>query len=219
MMDYKRDTLNAYQDSARAAEYKRYHTKNWSWGRLVTCFEQRALARELSRYNWTPGDRLLDLPCGTGILGKVLWKFPFQVVASDISEEMMALARMEYRTDQLEDSISSDITDTQFPHQSFACVVTLGFLHRVPWEIKRATLKELARLTNRVAIISCSVDKPIQRLKHAILLRLKKNHIPAPCAVPIEKIRSECESHGFRVVRDFSVVPLLSSHTILVLEK
>jgi len=218
-MDYKDDTLNAYKDSARAAEYKRYHTKNWSWGRLVTWLEQRAIAKELSRYRWTPEDCLLDIPCGTGILGKVLRKFPFQVVASDISKEMMALARMEYDTDQLKDSILADITDTGFPHKSFACVATLGFFHRVPWEIKCTTLKELARLTNRVAIISCSLDKHIQRLKHAILLHLKRNHIPAPCAVILEDIRAECESHGFRVVRVLSVIPLLSSHTILVLEK
>lgn len=218
-MDYARDTLNAYRSTERAAEYKRYHTTDWTWGRFVTWVEQRALARELSRYRWTPTDRLLDIPCGTGILGKLLHRFPFQIVASDISAEMMTAAREEYPSERLTDCVQADITDTPFPRRSFDCIVTLGFLHRVPSEIKRATLREMAALSRRVVIITCSVDTPLQRVKHALLSRIKGDHVPAPCPVPLPEIISECESHGFRVARAFMVVPLLSAHAMLVLER
>lgn len=217
--NYERDTLHAYQSAERAAQYKRLHTTSWTWGRVVTEFEQRAVARELARYEWSPSDQLLDIPCGTGILGKVLHRFPFKILASDISTEMMALARVEYPADRLIDCVQADITDTKFPRASFACVVTLGFLHRVPPEVKLAALHEIGALTSRVSIVSCSVDTPLQRFKHAVLSFLRRNHVPAPCPAPLKEIIADCESQGFRVMRAFMVLPLLSSDAILVLEK
>lgn len=219
MTDYERDTLNAYRTAARATEYKRYHTKDWTWGRFVTWMEQRAIARELGRYQWAPSDQLLDIPCGTGILGKVLQHFPFRIVASDISAEMMDIARMEYPADRLVSCTQADITRTPFPRGAFSCVVTLGFLHRVPAEIKRAALRELAALSNRVAIVTCSVDTPLQRVKHAVLSCVKRGHVPAPCPVTMKEVVTECESQGFRVARAFLVVPFLSAHAMFVLEK
>jgi SAM-dependent methyltransferase len=219
MTDYERHTLNAYRTTERAAEYKRFHTTDWSWGRLVTWLEQRAIARELGRYKWEASDQLLDIPCGTGILGKLLYQFPFRIVASDISPEMMDIARAEYPADRLINCTEADITDTPFPRESFACVITLGFLHRVPSEIKRAALREISDLSNHMVIVSCSVDTPLQRIKQAVLPWVKRNHVPAPCPVPIKDIIAECESSDLRVVRAFMVLPLLSASALLVLEK
>jgi SAM-dependent methyltransferase len=218
-LDYERDTLTAYQSAERAQSYKRYNTTDWSWGRIVTAIEQKAVARELARYEWSVSDRLLDIPCGTGILGGILSKFPLRIVASDISTQMMELARSEYPADRLEDIMQADITDTPFPRQSFACVVTLGFLHRVPPEVKRAALKEISALCSRVAIVSCSVDTRSQRAKHAILSRVRRNHVPAPCPATLKEIVAECEAAGFRVARAFYVIPFLSAEAIVVLEK
>lgn len=219
MIDYERDTLNAYRTPERAAEYKRFQTSDWSWGRFVTWREQRAIAHELEKYDWTPSDRLLDIPCGTGVLGKLLHRFSFQIVASDISEEMMDIAKAEYPADRLVACTQADITDTSFPRGSFACVVTLGFLHRVPLDVKRATLREIAALSSRLAIVTCSVDTSMQRFKHVVLSLVKRNHVPAPCPAPLHEIIAECEAHGFRVVHAFMVVPLLSAHAMLVLER
>lgn len=218
-VDYEKDTLNAYRSAARAEEYKRFHTKDWSWGRFVTWLEHKAIARELGRYQWSSSDQLLDIPCGTGILGKLLQKFPFKIVASDISLEMMAVARTEYPLDRLIACTQADITRTPFTRASFACVVTLGFFHRVPLEIKRAALAEVSALTTRLAIITCSVDTPLQRLKHFALNYFKRNHVPAPCPMPLNQIVDECQNHGFRVVRSYRVLPLLSADAVFILEK
>jgi len=217
--DYERETLHAYRTEARASDYKRLQTTAWTWARFVTWREQHLLARELSRYEWSPDDRLLDIPCGTGILGGILHRFPFRIVGSDISPEMMALARSEYPQDRLEDCVLTDITQTPFPRGSFACVVTLGLLHRMPVDVKHATLAEISALTARIALVSCSVDTRFQRFKHAVLGWLRRTHVPAPCPARMSEIVAECESHGFRVVRTIRVVPLLSSHAIFVLER
>jgi SAM-dependent methyltransferase len=219
LMNYEKDTLNAYRSKARAAQYQRYHTRAWTWARFATWREQRALARELARYAWTPDDRILDIPCGTGILGKLLHSFPFRIVASDISPEMMELARNEYPPDRLIDCVQADITRTSFPRASFSCVVTLGFFHRAPTEIKEAALREITALSRRVVIITCSVDTPLQRLKHAVLSRLWRGYIPAPCPAPLQEIIAASEAHGLRLVRAVMVVPFFSSVAMLVLEK
>lgn len=217
--DYDTATLNAYRSARRAAEYRRHQTTEWSWARFVTWREQRALARELRRYPWTATDQLLDIPCGTGILGRLLQRFPFRIVASDISPEMMALARPEYPQDRLIDCVQADITRTPFPRGAFACVVTLGFLHRVPLEIKRAALREMAALSAKVVVATCSVDTPLQRMKKRLLSVLRPGHASAPCPISLVDLIAECEALGLRVVRAFMVVPLLSAEAVLVLEK
>jgi len=219
MSNYEKETLNAYRTSQRAQEYKRYHTKDWSWARISTWLEQKSLGRELSRYNWSNTDRLLDIPCGTGILGKILHKFPFRIIASDISPEMMTLAQEEYPADRLDGCIQADITATGFERESFDCIVVLGFLHRVPRDIRLATMKEIAALSKGVVIINFSINSPIQRLKMKMLSLIWPNHIPAPCPVTLSEMISECENTGFQVVRSFMVVPLLSAKAMLVLKK
>lgn len=218
-MSYENDTLNAYRSKARAAEYKRYHTRGWSWGRITSWREQRAIARELGRYRWTASDRLLDIPCGTGLLGKVLHPFPFRITASDISPEMMELAHGEYPQDRPINFLQADITRTPFPRASFECVVTLGFLHRVPPEIKNAALRELAALSNRVVILTCSVDTSLQRLKRALVSRFWRSYAPAPFPVTLQEIIAAGEAQGLRLVRAFMILPFLSSVAMLVLEK
>ncbi|RJR54271.1 MAG: class I SAM-dependent methyltransferase, partial [Desulfobacteraceae bacterium] len=208
-----------YRSPERAAAYKQFHTSDHSWGRLVTYFEQRAIARELSRYNWSPSDRLLDIPCGTGILGGILHRFPLKVLASDISLQMMALCRGDYPADRFDGCVQADITSTPFPQESFSCVITLGFFHRVPSEIRRKALREIAALSTRVVILTCSVDTAVQRIKQAILTRIKPNHAPAPCPVPLREMIADCRSLGLRLARSYMVVPVLSAHAILVLEK
>jgi 2-polyprenyl-3-methyl-5-hydroxy-6-metoxy-1,4-benzoquinol methylase len=219
MSNYEKETLSAYRTIERAKEYKKYHTEDWSWARISTVREQKLLERELSRYNWKSTDRLLDIPCGTGILGKLLHKFPFKIVASDISPEMMALAKEEYPAGQLEECVQADITKTGFARASFDCIIVLGFLHRVPEEIKKATLKELAELSKGVVIVNCSTDSPMQRFKMKMLSIFWPNHIPAPCPNILPEMIAECEEAGFKVVRAFSVVPFLSAKSMLVLEK
>jgi len=175
--------------------------------------------RELSRYSWSDKDRLLDIPCGTGILGKLLHGFPFKIVASDISLEMMELAREGYPADRFIDCVQADITNTGFSGEAFACIVVLGFMHRVPLDIKRAALREVSALANRLVVITCSVGSPLQRLKKKFLATIRRNHVPAPCPEPLREIIAECEASGFKVARSFMVVPFLSAEAMLVLEK
>lgn len=218
MAEYEKETLNAYRTEQRAEEYKKYQTTDKSWARISTEREQKAVKGELNSYNWKETDRLLDIPCGTGILGPTLKSFPFHITASDISPEMMRLAKDEYPTGRIE-FVESDITKTGLPRASFDCIVVLGFLHRVPENIKKAAMKEIAELSKGVVILNCSVDSPVQRLKMKLISLFWRTHVPAPCPVTLDEMIKECEDVGFNVVRSFMVIPFLSAKAMLVLEK
>jgi ubiquinone/menaquinone biosynthesis C-methylase UbiE len=219
-MNYEADTKQAYRSEGRAAEYQRYQTRDWSWGYVATWREQHCLARVLRSYAWAPADRILDMPCGTGILGHLLGTLPSRIVVSDISREMMTLGRPQYPTGRLMGCLQSDITAMPFQSGAFACVTNLGFLHRVPAEVKRAAIREIARVSSRVVIATCSVDTRAQRVKHRVLGWLRRGrHLPAPCPAPLHEVIAEFERHGLRLVRAFMVIPFLSTEAVLVLEK
>jgi ubiquinone/menaquinone biosynthesis C-methylase UbiE len=218
-MDYENETLNAYRTADRALQYELYHSRWWTWGHLATWFEQRAIARELNRYEWSALDMVLDIPCGTGVLWSLLRQFPFRLVASDISAEMMSIGQKEHSLMHSTTVVQADITETPFKRETFSCVLTIGFMHRVPLQIKRDALKEIARLSKRVVIVSCSIDTRLQRWKHTALRFVRRGHVPAPFPTHLTEMIDLCNSEGFRVVRNLSVIPFLSSHVILVLEK
>lgn len=219
MTSYEKDTLNGYLTKERVTDYKYYHTRSFSWGRLITWREQRSLRKFFDKVEWSQNDRLLDIPCGTGILGRAISRFPGLVVASDISEEMLKLAKDGYTNSQHVDFVQADIVNTYFDGQSFSCVVTLGFLHRVPAHIKSETLEELFRLTNRYAIISFSANSFLQRSKHFFLKLVKSSHIPASHPIAASEALKQCRSVGFSSARIIKVLPFFSSHTIVVLQK
>jgi len=129
------------------------------------------------------------------------------------------LGRQEYPTERLQGCLQSDITALPFPTDAFACVMTLGFLHRVPPDVKRAAIREIARVSGRVVVVTCSVDTRAQRVKHRLLNWLRRRHLPAPCPAPLHEVVAECERQGLRLVRAFMVIPLLSAEAVLVLEK
>lgn len=219
MTDYERDTRAGYRSAERAARYRAYHTKKWSWGRVATWAEQRAIRRMLRRQIRPGRDLVLDIPCGTGILGASLDQCDVRVVASDIAVEMIALAVPEYDGRRCAGFVQADITGTPFSDGRFDGVLTLGFMHRVPEDVRRRALSEISRVTARFAIISFSLDSPLQRLKHGLLNAMTRRPISAPCAAPLEEVEREIRDAGFRIERRVSVLPFLSAETLFVLER
>ena len=218
-MDYETQTRSAYRTEQRAIAYQCRQTRRWSWARLATWREQRGVARILGKRAWAPADDVLDIPCGAGILGAVLARFPFRVVASDISPAMMALARGAYAADRFRGFVQADITDTPLRPGSFRCVITLGFMHRVPDELKRATLAAIATLSRELVIVSYSVDSPLQRLKRALLGFLCRSYESAPCSASVADILGDCRAAGLHMLEWYRPVPFLSAEVVLELEK
>lgn len=218
-LDYDKDTRQAYQDLETARVYKRYQTEDWIWCRFTT-WRQQVFVRKALKLSLGAGEgTILDFPCGTGILGAVLAKFPCQLVAADISRAMMAVAREEYAGPQFHGFIQADITQAPFKRGRFSCVIVVGLMHRVPRDIRWKVLKEINGLTKRFAIISYSLDSPSQHLKKAWLKKLIPGHRPPPSPAPWAEVISDLKDHGLRVLRKYRVMPFFSTQVVLLLEK
>lgn len=218
-MDYERDTKNAYRNKKKAKAYLEQYTKGTKWARF-TMWRQRALIEKmLDQCDLTASDRVLDIPCGTGLIGRILLNNPACVIASDISIEMMNLVRNESGEDRLHRLVQADITATPFVRESFACVVVLALMHRLHDGLRREVLTEVASLSSRFVIMSYSVESRSQRIKQRILKILRPSHIPAPSSVPLPDILREVASHGFKVLSTSHIAYFLSAKVVLLLEK
>jgi ubiquinone/menaquinone biosynthesis C-methylase UbiE len=218
MSQYERDTRTAYRSPARAAQYQAYHTRDWSWGRLSTIMERRCLER-LLRPLMRTGDRVLDVPCGTGILASLLNHRGIQVVAADIAAEMMALARDAYAADTCRGYLQCDITSMPLATRSVDSVMTIGFMHRVPAAVRRAALAELFRICRRYAVISISLDTPAQRFKHRVLHLIRRQHVPAPRPATAAEIEADITAAGFRLAARAAILPFFSAESLYVIVK
>lgn len=218
-MDYEKDTRLAYRSSARADAYKRYQSSQWTWGRITTWREQYLIRRLLASRMWNAADAVLDVPCGTGILASTLAPFAPRVLASDISFEMMRLAASAYAIRGFGGFVQADITAMPFSDRCFSVMVTLGFMHRVPADIRHRSLAELHRVCAETAIISFSLTSPMQRLKHLLLSMISSRHVPAPCAISMKEAEREIRQAGFLILKRVAVLPLMSSEWLYVLSK
>ena len=87
----------------------------------------------LQRYSSAPSNRLLELACGTGSHAFELEKFGYQIVATDCSEDMLAIARSKARrVDSTVDFCAQDMTALSVsdgPFDAVACLFdSIGFV-------------------------------------------------------------------------------------------
>ena len=110
------------------------------------------IKRIINQCNFSNTDNILDIPCGTGFIGKILCKTPASITASDISAEMMNRANNEYVGDNFKGFVECDITQTPFNKESFDCVIILAFMHRLPKDIRNQTWEEVVRISKKYII-------------------------------------------------------------------
>lgn len=218
-MDYINDTQLAYMSYERAKQYKEQQTTRWCWARLTTWRQRRSVEKLLKQSGLRSSDNILDLPCGTGVVADVLHKFSSQIFASDISREMMDYTLNDYTTLNTRGIVQSDVLQSPFHEGSFTCVVTLGFIHRLPEQIRRLALEEIARISRKLLIISCSIDTPWQRRKRWLLTQVWPAYKPAPSAVSMQALVRELDGKGLRVRKQITILPFFSAETVFLLQK
>jgi len=217
--NYEIITRTAYRDKKRAESYQGQFEGVFSWARIAMNRELEITKRMIARCVVSEQDVILDVPCGTGIAGPMLSEFPARVLATDISNEMMEYASNSYSDGQLIGFLQADITSLPVSDKVVEGAVVLGFMHRVPVEIKARTLRELARVTNQFVVVSFSVDSFFYRIKRLVRGFLGKGSRAAPEPLIYKKIADIVGKEGFSIRECKKVVPLFSSEIVLWLEK
>jgi 2-polyprenyl-3-methyl-5-hydroxy-6-metoxy-1,4-benzoquinol methylase len=187
LTDYRLDQVNISDQSHTRHKYqssliaKSYMERYASPRRILDCCDAFVARRErlvikfmLSQIS-TEGDAVLDLPAGTGKLGPVFAKFPFHVVAADISKEMLQTGERQWSgTPHFVGFVQTDVCRTGFRDKSFDCVICLRLMHRVSDEIATEALHELSRIAKKYLIVSTS----LQRLCVAAVLGRRRRGPP-----------------------------------------
>jgi ubiquinone/menaquinone biosynthesis C-methylase UbiE len=75
---------------------------------------------------------VLDIPCGTGKLAKVMTSMRTRVVAADLSMPMMECAKVDYQAAHFRGFVCSSAEQLPFCTAAFDTAVCLRFMHLVP---------------------------------------------------------------------------------------
>ena len=217
-MSYETETKLSYRNISRAEAYKEQYEK-YRWVRFTTQREQKCIEKAFELCALKDSDHLLDIPCGTGVHAKIFNKFPFSVASSDISSEMMSYARKGYSKRKFLGFVQSDIERIPFKNKTFDCVFIMGFMHRVPLEVRKKTLSEAAEISKKFIIVSYSVNSLFQKMKQCLKKKILPHYSSALSPVSLHDIQEEFESVGFTCKKRFHVVYFLSAEIIFLLEK
>lgn len=219
--NYEQDTLHAYKNRDTARTYLESYEKAKGLSgfrfRLVAERERAAVRTLLSRVS---AERVLDIPCGTGKLARVFAEKPYQIVAADVSPEMIELAREAY-LDAGCSKVRFELADaaalpTDFKG-AFDLVVCLRLLHRVPLPIGEAILKEFAGCA-RFTVASFGINSLFHRVRRRVRNRLVGGGVSDLCTEPLYRIREVLSRH-FRIIAERRVHPFLSEEVVFLLER
>jgi ubiquinone/menaquinone biosynthesis C-methylase UbiE len=132
------------------------HALHYSWLTSVydpvvrfTCRETRFKAELLRQARVSPGDRVLDLACGTATLTMLVKRDcqGCEVIGLDGSEQILELAGKKVAGEGLDVSFVHALSyEIPFEDNSFDRVVSSLFFHHLNSEDKRRTLAEVRRV-------------------------------------------------------------------------
>ena len=117
----------------------------------------------------------------------------------------MILALNRYSADKFYGFTQGDITASSFKTNSINCVIIIGFMHRVPADIRKKTLAQASRISKQYVIVSYSIDSYLQRQKHRFLKKVRLSHSSAPAPLTFKTIKNEFEASGLEVLKVFNV--------------
>lgn len=141
-------------------------------------FNAKPQAEALAALSLQPGDRFLDVGCGTGAAVRTAATIAERAVGADISPEMVGRAR------ELADALPraeffvADSERLPFPAGAFTALLCSASFHHYP-DPERA-LAEMARVLaagGRLAIADGTSDRRASRVADRLLRRFDRSHI------------------------------------------
>jgi SAM-dependent methyltransferase len=172
---------------------------------------ERALVRALAG---VAGRRLvLDVPCGTGIIGDFLAARGFRVVGADISPAMLAVAA---ERDHALGQVRADLEAPPWREGSFDAVVCVRFLMHLPAASRPRVLRTLAGLTRGPLVATVGHPYTVKSLGRWIRRLLGGTAKRSP-RLTRRALVAEVEAAGLGLERVIPVLPFLSEVWVVVI--
>ncbi len=174
-----------------------------------------------------PGAAVLDLPCGTGRLERLLQEAGYRVTGADYSEHMLEVAEQAYLQEAgLEELpagirfVQQDVMATDFADGTFDAVVCNRLLHHYPApEVRRDVLRELARVSRGLVVISYFSNAAFSAFRFHLKSRLLRREPTDRIPIWYRELQRDIAAAGLRRTGTYPVRFGLSPQTYLRLEK
>ena len=175
----------------------------WSWtspaGKLRWQRRVRMLTKDVF-----PQHKVLELGCGTGFFTKEIVKTGANVVAIDISPDLLAAARKEVCASNVEFAVENAY-DTSFQEASFDCVIGSSVLHHLDVEKAFSEIYRLLKPGGFMAFTEPNMMNPqIALQKNIPYLKRKMGDSPDETAFFKWEIKRRLKKHKFERIQ---VVP------------
>ena len=171
------------------------------------------------------GSRVLDLPCGSGRLTRLLVGQGFRVTGADVSEAMLTRARTNNATRPAAASDTfphvdfehCDVMRTGYPDGHFDAIICNRLFHHFNESVIRVqALRELRRISRGPVIISFfnsfALNAAYHRVKNILRRRVLHDRIP----IAFKTFHAEIQSAGFSVQKKIAVHWGISPHWYVV---
>ncbi len=204
-----------------ADKYPSEYGTGWRDRREKACIEQ-------CLESIPTGSRVLDLPCGTGRLTRLLVSRGYRVTGADVSEAMLGHAREKYREYQREQGGNSpavqfeirDVLATGFNTDQFDGITCIRLFHHFDdAETRRRGLKELRRICRGPIIVtflnSFALDRISSWLKATVRRRKRVSQLP----IPFKTFAADVKAAGLKIDKKIAAHWGISSRWFLVVSR
>ncbi len=189
-------------------------------GRLADAMEERTVLRMLGSARRRGEIRtVLDLPCGTGRISRLLDEQRLELVCSDVSEAMVAIAKERFRDLGIKRSrfVVADGYRTAYPADCFDCVTCIRLFQHLDSQQRARVLAELCRISKRFVIVNVMYSSfyygMMRRLRQATG-RYAPKHTTSQ-----EELDRELRHAGLACVERRFTQPGYNGNLVLLLEK
>ena len=199
----------------RHFDARRYERRRY--GGLVRGLNLRLLHRALERaLRGVDGRRLvLDIPCGTGIIGGHLATRGFEIVGADISPAMLGVAA---GRDHAVGLVRADLESPPWRPESFDAVVCARFLMHLPPAARPDVLRTLAGLARGPLVATDCHPYTVKSLGRALRRRLGRPAKQSP-RLTRRALAAEVAAAGLELERVSPVLPFLSEVWVAVIRQ
>src|SRR3972149_5270455 len=154
------------------------------------------------------GSRVLDLPCGTGRLTRMLMERGYRVTGADVSEAMLSRARGNYRAYKKEHGAQGptvpfegrDVLATGFATDEFDGVTCIRLFHHFDdSQTRRRALSELRRICHGPIVVTFLNSFALDRLTYWLQDRLRGRRRTAQLPIPFKTFAADIDAAGLPI--------------------
>jgi ubiquinone/menaquinone biosynthesis C-methylase UbiE len=204
-----------------ADKYPSEYSNRWRDRREKACIE-RCL-------NAIPaGSRVLDLPCGTGRLTRLLVERGYRVTGADVSEAMLARARENYQTYQRQTNAQApdvqfsvrDVLSTGFKSDEFDGVTCIRLFHHFSEaDTRRKALAELARICRGPIVVTFLNSFALDRFSSWFKARFRRRKPASQQPISYQTFAADIAAAGLEIDKKIAAHWGISSRWFLVLSR